>query len=127
MEMEGLVDSEDMQDRYAYVLDFKNAFNAIKRSSLAVALRAHAPRYYRLAAWAYNDYSPLVMRCGDDLEIIPSAEGVRQGDPLGPFLFSLCLRAKLLALNGHVAMDPNDKVMAYLDDALERSVITMRF
>ena len=118
MEMEGLVDSEDMQDRYAYVLDFKNAFNAIKRSSLAVALRAHAPRYYRLAAWAYNDRSPLVMRCGDDLEIIPSAEGVRQGDPLGPFLFSLCLRAKLLALNGHVAMDPNDKVMAYLDDAL---------
>ena len=113
LEMKGL---ENLEDRYAYVLDFKNAFNAVKRSSLAVALRAHAPQYYRLAAWAYNDRSPLVMRYGDDLEIIPSAEGVRQGDPLGPLLFSLCLRSKLASLQNTVAGTPRDTVCAYLDD-----------
>ena len=117
LEMEAL---EDFQDRYAYVLDFKNAFNAVKRSSLAAALRAHAPRYYRLVAWAYNEHSPLVMRCDEDLEIISSAEGVRQGDPLGPFLYSLCMIAKLLALKD-INLGPHDSVVAYLDDGFVTS------
>jgi len=43
-------------------LDFSNAFNTPDRLDIAAALKAHAPGiYYRLAKWAYNDTSDLLI------------------------------------------------------------------
>lgn len=97
-------------------LDFANAFNTANRSLIVSALKEHAPALYRLAKWAYNNASDLVI--GD--HILKSAQGVRQGDPLGPLLFSLSIRAlltKLIAKLGEGRL-----VFAYLDDIYILSV-----
>ncbi len=66
-------------------LDFSNAFNSIRRDSMLEAIRSHAPSIYPLVHTAYS--APSVLRWGD--RTISSAEGVQQGDPLGPLLFCL--------------------------------------
>ena len=91
-------------------LDASNAFNAIDRTVIAGAMRQHAPLLYRTAKWAYGEKSDLVI--GDT--ILHSSQGVRQGDPLGPLLFSVGLRSTLSALATHLG--PHRRVMAYLDD-----------
>lgn len=56
-----------------------------------------------------------------DGTVIPSAEGVRQGDPLGPFFFSLAIRQTLELLQEKLKVltprnTPPPIVIAYLDD-----------
>jgi hypothetical protein len=104
--------------RYSHLvsLDFTNAFNTANRLLIVSALKDHAPALYRLAKWAYNNASDLVI--GD--HILKSAQGVRQGDPLGPLFFSLSIRAlltKLIATLGEGRL-----VFAYLDDIYILSV-----
>jgi hypothetical protein len=91
-------------------LDFSNAFNTADRLDIAASLRAHAPGTYRLAKWAYNGSTDLLI--GD--HALKSAQGVRQGDPLGPLLFSLAIRPLLRRLMVHLGDDR--LVLAYLDD-----------
>ena len=45
---------------------------------------------------------------------IPQAEGVEQGDPLSPLLFSLAIHAALRQANG--ALQPGEQLFAFLDD-----------
>ena len=92
-------------------LDLSNAFNATSRSAIASAVATYAPTFYRAAAWAYNQPSLLVTEGGS---LLASAEGVRQGDPLGPLLFSLAFRPTLEALQHDL---PKATIVSYLDDA----------
>jgi len=91
-------------------LDFSNAFNTVSRRQVAESLREYAPSLYRAAKWVNNDQTDLVI--GDSL--IKSASGVRQGDPLGPLLFSLAIRPLLTSLSAKLGEDR--LVVAYLDD-----------
>jgi len=73
------------------------------------------PNLYRAGRWAYNEASPLVISGNDGLSItMQSSEGVRQGDPFGPLLFSIGARNTLDALQQHLG--PGHAVLAYLDD-----------
>lgn len=91
-------------------VDLKNAFNASSRAVIAGAVARYAPTLYKTATWAYNEPSVLVTPAGDTLA---SAEGIRQGDPLGPLLFSLGFRPTLEEIQRRL---PKVILLAYLDD-----------
>ena len=68
-------------------LDFRNAFNSIRRDRMLEAVRDLAPDIYPLVHSAYS--APSSLAWGE--HSIQSSEGVQQGDPLGPLLFCLTL------------------------------------
>lgn len=86
-------------------LDFRNAFNSIHRDSMLEAVRDLSPTIYPFVHSVYS--SPSLLRWGD--RTISSAEGVQQGDPLGPLLFCLTIHRHSLELRSEVCI-------MYLDD-----------
>ena len=86
-------------------LDFKNAFNSIRRDSILEAISLHTPSIFRFVEATYGAHS--MLRFGDFT--ISSSEGVQQGDPLGPLLFCLTLHSTLSTLKSEFAL-------GYLDD-----------
>jgi hypothetical protein len=101
------------------MLDLANAFNTIDRGHLASALLRHNPRLYRATRWAYGTESHLLMRTesGTIEPMLLSRQGVRQGDPLGPLLFSYGYRGRLERLATLPALRDAD-FHAYLDDTI---------
>jgi len=91
-------------------LDLNNAFNTTGRVAIATSVAKYAPVFYRATKWAYNRPSLLVLSNG---QVLASAEGVRQGDPLAPLLFSLAIRPTLERLQAKL---PKATLVAYLDD-----------
>ena len=87
-------------------VDFTNAFNTVQRPAIASQVRARFPE---LSGWFDQCYGreSLLLVAGRDP--IPSARGVQQGDPLGPFFFALALQPALQEAAKHAM------VMAYLD------------
>ena len=93
--------------------DVKNAFNSIGRSHLLNQVAEHHPDIYPHVAQMYSSSSPLVFHQDNSSSVILSEEGIHQGDPLGPVLFSIGIQPLLMRLQDH---NPNIKVLAYLDD-----------
>ena len=75
-------------------LDFKNAFNTCRRDKMLESVKEYAPELFAFADSAYEH--PLLLFCGD--HIVESAEGVQQGDPLGPLLFCFVIQPVVLKL-----------------------------
>jgi len=86
-------------------LDFVNAFNSVRRDSLFEAVAQHRPDLLEYVLSSYATAS--VLWVGDSY--IMSAEGIQQGDPLGPLLFCLALNGPLLKIQAEF-------VSGYLDD-----------
>ncbi|GFZ50356.1 hypothetical protein JCM24511_08113 [Saitozyma sp. JCM 24511] len=76
-------------------LDFSNAFNTVDRKD-------------------NSGGTPLVLSSPEGRHIITSAQGVRQGDPMGPLMFSFGIRSLLRDLAANLG--PDRLILAYLDD-----------
>jgi hypothetical protein len=75
-------------------LDFANAFNTVTRSKVLEAAKDHVPSLFPLVFQAYGTPSHLLF--GE--ELIQSAEGLQQGDPLAPPLFCLVVHSLVRSL-----------------------------
>ena len=86
-------------------LDFKNAFNSVRRDAMLETIASTIPELFPFVHAAYSDSS--VLKFGS--YSIDSNEGVQQGDPLGPLLFSLTIHSLLVNCE-------SDLRIGYLDD-----------
>ena len=78
----------DLDDNHWIVkLDFKNAFNSLRIDKMLLAVRELAPALYPFVHSSYSSPSSLFWHDS----VLLSAEGVQQGDPLGPLLFCLSI------------------------------------
>ena len=95
--------------------DAKNAFNSVSRPLFLRQVAQHFPALYAFVAACYITPPALSFLHSDGVCCIQSAEGVQQGDPMGPFLFALALQPCLRSASRGVSPG---LVMSYLDDAV---------
>ena len=94
--------------------DVKNAFNSIRRSCLMQMVYKYFPEIYNHVSQMYSDSNPLIYYTnGKTVSMFSLEEGIHQGDPLGPALFSITIQHTLLELQ---KANPNVTCLAYLDD-----------
>ena len=75
---------QDLQHRCVLKLDFRNAFNTLRRDKMLQAVQNFAPDLLLFVHASYSTPSSLFWSD----KTIQSVEGVQQGDPLGPLLLS---------------------------------------
>jgi hypothetical protein len=91
-------------------VDFANAFNCVSRTAIHQQVISHLPQLTPYVRWAYGGPAPVFSGAH---HVVDATSGVRQGDPLGPLLFSMALHPVL----AHVKeLYPEVDIIAYLDD-----------
>ncbi|XP_026383846.1 uncharacterized protein LOC113279369 [Papaver somniferum] len=91
------------------LVDFRNAFNLVDRSAMLRAVRNKFPSISRWVEFCYS--SPARLYYGSST--LSSSQGVQQGDPLGPLIFSLTLHPIALKISQQCKLDLQ---AWYLDD-----------
>jgi hypothetical protein len=92
-------------------VDWRNAFNTLRRDRMLDAVAQRCPALLPMAAWAYGRHSHLLVHQSPGT-VVSSQSGVRQGDPLGPLLFAITLQGPL----EEVAAMGLARPLAYADD-----------
>ena len=93
-------------------IDFRNAFNSVKRSHLLGSTKVLLPSIISFASFCYSKHSDLFFNSS----IVDSQTGVQQGDQLGPLLFSLAIWPLIDEIESKI---PNLlKHCWYLDDGI---------
>jgi len=92
-------------DEIMVKIDFRNAFNSLHRKQMLETVDQLVPEISHFVRSGYSSTSAL--RFGQFT--LDSAEGVQQGDPLGPLLFCLTIQPILSSLSSNLAI-------GYLDD-----------
>lgn len=101
------LDQEESVDKCVLKIDYSNAFNSVNRDFMLRAVKQKSPGIFNFVWQAYFTPSKLFF-CGNE---ILSISGCQQGDPLGPFLFCLCIHAIVTSLKSEL-------VAFYLDDGI---------
>ena len=97
---------DSMQHGQVFIkIDFKNAFNTLRRDSILEAVAKHFPELLPFAQSTIGEISSL--QFGDF--VLQSEEGAQQGDPLEPLYFCLAFKKLLESLRCEL-------VLGYLDD-----------
>jgi len=86
-------------------IDFRNAFNTLRRDSILEAVAKHFPELLTYVASTMG--GPSDLQFGNF--VLQSQEGAQQGDPLGPLKFCLAFKELLESLRSEL-------VLGYLDD-----------
>lgn len=76
-------------------VDIKNAFNSVDRGAMLAQVKEKVPSIYKFLWQCYSQNSKLMYRNN----ILDSAVGCQQGDPLGPVIFSLAIHPIIQRLN----------------------------
>lgn len=98
-------------------LDFVDRSNAVERHEVLEATHRHMPSFAPTVDWTYR--SPSHFCFGSDK--IESSHGVQQGDPMGPWPFSLVLQRAVSRIRVRVATEcPGtlDTLVFYFDERL---------
>lgn len=107
------------------LIDFEKAFDTLEWSFIDKSLRflGFGPNYCKWVKTLYNDSQSCIINNGHCSEYFKIHRGVRQGDPLSPYLFILCLEllsASLKndpAINGIKINDSEYLLSQYADDS----------
>ena len=94
----------------ALVIDLRNAFNTVNRSTVMTAVSGTILSSY--AQWAYGSAS--ILRFGE--HSLLSCSGVQQGDPAGPALFAMALSEALRDCRNNFGEEVLD--LWYADDGI---------
>ncbi|KAL0227242.1 hypothetical protein P9112_014566 [Eukaryota sp. TZLM1-RC] len=97
------------QHQYIFNLDFKNAFNSVKRNCIYDVLIQAFPELSAYSYLFYGKKSDLIF----DSFTLKSSSGVKQGDPLGPLLFCLAIHNTIEKTQKEF---PELRIVAYMDD-----------
>jgi hypothetical protein len=84
-DLNSLAEQGELNTKVLLKIDWRNAFNEVSREVFFEECRKYAPGISGLVEWLYSG-RPNLWYQGRS---IPSCDGTQQGDPLGPFLFSI--------------------------------------
>ena len=93
-------------------VDQRNAFNAVSRRALLEECAIHFTELFWWVFWWYGQHPTLWHSTGT----LGSEQGVQQGDPLGPLLFSLVLHKLVQSIAADSECSELLFNMWYLDD-----------
>ncbi|KAL0210145.1 hypothetical protein P9112_010229 [Eukaryota sp. TZLM1-RC] len=97
------------ENNFIFNLDFKNAFNSVKREAIFEVIKSDFPELSSFFYHFYGKESDLIFNSF----ALKSSSGVKQGDPLGPLLYCLAIHKTLNIIKQKY---PSIKIVAYMDD-----------